>query len=263
MVNLSVRNFLLILALFLSGFILAQQNEILVNVKVVDENNNPVPYADVAFRRIQVGFSTSKEGFFTVKMLQSDSLVVLKSGHVPTKLTLKDSLPKNEYTITLVLQRTPQELSEVQIHAIRTHQQIRQEINKLYIKQTDINPDARPLISPISYLYELLSKHEKEKRFAARLEAEEAKRIVLKDLFRLYNSYNIIDLDEEEYDRFITYLNMPFDYLQNTSDYDLAINIKRMYAGYSKDRSSSFRKYVYPAALDDKEFLKQNQDGGR
>ena len=263
MVNLSVRNFLLILALFLSGFILAQQNEILVNVKVVDENNNPVPYADVAFRRIQVGFSTSKEGFFTVKMLQSDSLVVLKSGHVPTKLTLKDSLPKNEYTITLVLQRTPQELSEVQIHAIRTHQQIRQEINKLYIKQTDINPDARPLISPISYLYELLSKHEKEKRIASQLETEEAKRIVLKDLFRLYNNYNIIDLDEDEYDRFISYLNMPYSFLQQTSDYDLAVNIKRMYAGYAKDKSSSFRKQIYPAALDDMERIKLNQSGGR
>lgn len=263
MVNLTVRNFLLIPAILLSNIIFAQQNEITLKVKVVDENNNPVPFADVAFRRIQVGFSANKDGYFNLKMHQSDSLIILKNGHVPTKLTLKDSIPKSEYFVTLVLQRTPQELTEVQIHAIRTHQQIRHEINKLYIKQTDINPDARPLISPISYLYELLSKHEKEKRFAAKLETEEAKRIVLKDLFRLYNSYNIIDLDEEEYDRFITFLNMPYDYLQNTSDYDLAINIKRMYAGYSKDRSSSFRKYVYPAALDDKEFLKQNQDSGR
>jgi len=258
-----VRNILSIVLIVFSNLLLAQQNEILVKAKVIDENNNPVPFADVAFRRLQLGFSTNKEGFFTAKMLKSDSLLILKKGHVPTKLTFKDSTNKNEYTVVIILQRTPLELTEVQISAIRTHQQIRQEINKLYIKNTDINPDARPLTNPLSYLYELLSKHEKEKRIASQLETEEAKRIVLKDLFRLYNNYNIIDLDEDEYDRFITYLNMPYAYLQQTSDYDLAVSIKRMYAGYAKDKSSSFRKQVYPPALDDIQFIKQNSDGGR
>ncbi|MEZ5054000.1 MAG: hypothetical protein R2807_04430 [Chitinophagales bacterium] len=62
------------------------------------------------------------------------------------------------------------------------------------------------------------------------METEEAKRNILKELFRLYTSYNIINLEEDEYDRFITYLNMPYAYLQQTSDYDLAVSIKKMYA---------------------------------
>jgi hypothetical protein len=258
-----VRTILLVIFIILSNLIFAQQNEIQVNAKIVDENNNPVPFADIAFRRLQLGFSASKEGFFTTKMLQSDSLLILKKGHVPTKLTFKDSVFRTEYSVVLILPRTPLELTEVQISAIRTHQQIRQEINKLYVKNTDLNPDARPFTNPLSYLYELLSKREKEKRFASQLETEEAKRIVLKDLFRLYNNYNIIDLDEDEYDRFISYLNMPYSFLQQTSDYDLAVNIKRMFAGYSKDKSSSFRKQIYPAALDDLERIKQNPDGER
>lgn len=258
-----MRNILFIATLILSNLLFAQQNEIKVTAKIVDENNNPVPFADVAFRRLQLGFSSDKEGVFTAKLLKSDSLVIFKKGHVPTKLTFKDSTAKNEYIVTIVLQRTPQELTEVQISAIRTHQQIRQEINKLYVKNTDLNPDARPFTNPLSYLYSLLSKSEKEKRVASQLETEEAKRIVLKNLFRLYNNYNIIDLDEDEFDRFITYLNMPYTFLQQTSDYDLAVNIKRMYAGYSKDNSSSFRKQIYPAALDDMQRLKQNPDGER
>ncbi len=258
-----MRTILLAIFIILSNLIFAQQNEIQVNAKIVDENNNPVPFADIAFRRLQLGFSASKEGFFTTKMLQSDSLLILKKGHVPTKLTFKDSVFRTEYKVVLILPRTPLELTEVQISAIRTHQQIRQEINKLYVKNTDLNPDARPFTNPLSYLYELLSKREKEKRFASQLETEEAKRIVLKDLFRLYNNYNIIDLDEDEYDRFISYLNMPYSFLQQTSDYDLAVNIKRMFAGYSKDKSSSFRKQIYPAALDDLERIKQNPDGER
>ena len=255
-----MRNISIIAFVFLFNITFAQQKEITVHATVVDENNNPVPFADVAFRRIQLGFSSGKDGSFTAKMLHSDSLIVLKKGHRPTKIILKDSTYKSDYYITVVLPRIPFELTEVQINAIRSYQTIRKEINKLYIKNTDLHPDARPMTNPLSYLYEQFSKHEKEKRIATRLETEEAKRIVLKDLFRLYNNYKIIDLDEEEYDRFITYLNMPYSYLLQTSDYDLAVSIKRMYAGYEKDKSSSFRKQIYPAALDDKEFIKQNKD---
>jgi hypothetical protein len=255
-----VRKILYIAFIISSNIIFAQQNEVTVYGKVVDENNNPVSFADIAFRRKQLGFSSGKDGSFVTKMLQSDSLVVLKKGHTATKVSVKDSIPKSEYYITVILPRTPYELTEVQINAIRTYQTIRKEINKLYIKSTDMHPDARPMTNPLSYIYEQFSKHEKEKRIASRLETEEAKRIVLKDLLRLYNNYNIIELDEDEYDRFITYLNMPYSYLQQTSDYDLAVSIKRMYASYEKDQSSSFRKQIYPAALDDKEFIKQNKD---
>ena len=253
-----MRIILLIVLLILSDYIFAQQKEITIHANVVDENNNPVPFADVAFRRLQLGFSSGKDGSFTAKMLQSDSIIILKNGYTPTKLTLKDSVSKNDYYLTIVLPRVPYELTEVQINAIRSYQTIRTEINKLYIKSTNSHPDARPMTNPLSFMYDQFSKHEKEKRFASKLETEEAKRIVLKDLFRLYNNYKIIDLDEDEYDRFITYLNMPYIFLQQTSDYDLAVSIKRMYASYEKDQSSSFRKQIYPAALDDKEFIKQN-----
>ena len=258
-----MRTFLFITFLLLSTFNFAQQNEVIIHAKIVDENNNPVPFADIAFRRLQLGFSSGKDGYFTTKMLKSDSLIVLKRGYTPSKINLKDSVAKSEYYITVVLPRTPYELTEVQINAIRTYQTIRKEINKLYIKSTNSHPDARPMTNPLSYIYDQFSKHEKEKRIASKLETEEAKRIVLKDLFRLYNNYNIINLDEDEFDRFITYLNMPYLYLQQTSDYDLAVSIKRMYAGYEKDQSSSFRKQIYPAALDDKDFIKQNKDDER
>ncbi|MEZ5026276.1 MAG: hypothetical protein R2739_06825 [Chitinophagales bacterium] len=242
---------------------LLAQSTIKVNAKVVDENNNPVPYADVAFRRIQLGISADKNGFFSIDMMPSDSIIILKNGHTPTKLCFKDSIFRNTYSVTVVLPRRPLELTEVQINAIRSYPEIRQQINSLTVKNTDLNPDARPFTNPLSYLYGLLSKHEKEKRVASQLETEEAKRAVLKDLFRLYNSYKIIDLDEDEYDRFISYLNMPYVYLQRTSDYDLAVNIKKMFASYTKDNHSSFGKKIYPAALDDMQFIKQSPNYGK
>jgi hypothetical protein len=251
-----VRFLSLLTILLLSNLVYGQQNSVKITAKIVDENGNAVPFADVANRRLQLGFSSSKDGVFSTTILKSDSLTILKSGFTPTKINLRDSSLKSEYFLTIVLNKVPLELNEVQINAIRTHQQIRQTINSLYVKNTDVNPDARPMINPLSYLYEMFSKKEKEKRIASKLETEEAKRIVLKDLFRLYNNYNIIDLDEDEYDRFITFLNMPYEYLQRTSDYDLAVAVKRSFAGYSKDKGSSFRKQIYPPALDDMQQIK-------
>lgn len=259
MVFLSVRYLQLMLLLMLSVVLHAQSDNATVQIqaRIVDENNNPVPYADIANRRMQLGFSADKEGYFSTTMLRTDSLIILKKGHTATKFMVKDSLPRELYVVKIVLPRVPVELTEVQINAIRTHQQIRMAINELSVKNTDLHPDARPLLNPLSYLYELISKKEKEKRFASQLETEEAKRIVLKDLLRLYNNYNIIELEEDEFDRFITYLNMPYDFLQKTSDYDLAVSIKRMYASYPKDKGSSFRKQIYPPALDDLQRIKE------
>lgn len=250
--------FILSLLLLITSLVQAQ-NEIKVTGKVVDENGYPLPFTDIANRRKQLGFSSSKDGSFSTTMLLSDSLVFLRKNFNAAKLTLRDSTAKNEYYVVVKMERMAIELSEVQINAIRTHQQIRTEINKLQVVNTDVNPDARPLLNPISYLYELISKKEKEKRVASQLVTEERKRMVLKDLFRLYNAYDIIDLDEDEYDRFITYLNLPYEYLQHTSDYDLAVSIRRMYASYHKDTKSSFGKPIYPAALDDLEKIKHKE----
>lgn len=73
---MGVRSILTILLLVLSNLIFAQQNEITLKANVVDENNNPVPFADIAFRRLQLGFSANKEGYFTAKMLQDRKSVV-------------------------------------------------------------------------------------------------------------------------------------------------------------------------------------------
>lgn len=244
---------LVLLACTLSGF---SQEGVRIEVRIVDENNNPLPYVDVANRRLQLGFSSNKDGYFNTRMLRTDTLILLKKGYVPQKLTLKDSLPKEEYIFTLRMPRVPIELTEVQISAIKTHQQIRQSINQLALKSTDLHPDAQPMLNPLSYLYELISRKEKEKRLAANLEVEASKRIVLKELFRLYNAYDIIDLPEDDYDNFISYLNMPYEFLQRVNDYDLAVTIKRVYKAYRADKSNWIKKETYPPALDDLERIK-------
>lgn len=240
-----------------SVFVLAQNKEITLEVNIVNENSYLIPHVDVANRKQQISFSSDKNGFFSTKAMINDTLVLFKNGYLPQKIYVNDSLAKQDYKITVTMNRIPIELTEVQITAIKTHQQIRKSISNIYLPNTDLYPDAKPLQNPISYLYELISKKEKEKRLAANLETEYTKRNVLKDIFRLYNAYNIIDLAEEDFESFITYLDMPYEFMQRVSDYDLAVTIKYKFKAYRNDKQNWLKKEVYPAALDDLERIRQ------
>ena len=94
--------------------------------------------------------------------------------------------------------------------------------------------------SPITFLYQQFSKKEQSKRKVAYLENEDRKRELLKELFRLYVDYEIIVLNDEQFDDFITYLNVSDEFLIRSSQYDFLV--------FVKDR---FRDY--------KIFLRQNQ----
>lgn len=246
-----------VLLLFFSFTLKAQQKEFTLNAKIVDENNIPLAHVDIANRRLQLSFAADKYGYFTTKVLMTDTLLLFKSGFLPQKVMIKDTMFFPDKTVLVRMFHVPIELTEVQITAIKTHQQIRKSINNLYVPNTDLYPDAKPFQNPISYLYELISKKEKEKRLAANLQTEFSKRSILKELFRLYNAYDIINLPEEDYDNFITYLNMPYEFMQSVSDYDLAITVKYKFKEYRNDKNNWIKQEIYPAVLDDLDRIKQ------
>lgn len=257
-----MRFFYCAVLLFLFTFSLkAQQKELILNAKIVDENDIPLVHADIANRRLQLSFAADKYGYFTTKVLMSDTLLLFKSGFLPQKIIMNDTMFVPNKIILVRMFHIPIELTEVQITAIKTHQQIRKSINNLYVPNTDLYPDAKPFQNPISYLYELISRREKEKRLAANLQTEFSKRSILKELFRLYNAYDIINLPEEDYDNFITFLNMPYEFMQSVSDYDLAVTVKYKFKEYRNDKSNWIKQEIYPAALDDLERIKfQNKN---
>lgn len=50
--------------------------------------------------------------------------------------------------------------------------------------------------------------------------------MVVKELLRLYVAYEIIDLEEEEFDSFISFLNVNDDFLKTASEMELITYIK-------------------------------------
>lgn len=248
---------------FLLAFIFSSQTtyadakEYIIKATIVDENDVPVPLVDIANRRLQLSLASDKYGNFSTKVIYGDTLLLFKKGFTSHKLKIDEKILEGNQPIKIKIFHTPIELTEVQITALKTHQQIRKAINNISVPNTDLYPDAKLFQNPISYLYELISRKEKEKRLAANLQTEFTKRSVLKELFRLYNSFNIIDLPEEDFENFITYLDMPYEFMQSVSDYDLAITIKYKFKNYRADKNNWFKHEIYPPALDDLQKIKE------
>jgi hypothetical protein len=127
-------------------------------------------------------------------------------------------------------------LKEVSVFAPRTLKEIDKDIynldsTKAYKSYTDING----IESPITYLYERFSKFGRSKQKVAEWENEDLKRNILRDLFRLYIKYDIIDLNEDEFDAFIRYCNLSEDFIKEASQLELVMAIKGKYETF-KDR---------------------------
>ena len=89
--------------------------------------------------------------------------------------------------------------------------------------------------SPVTALYERFSKMEQSKREVERLRNEDAKKAVLKELFKIFVDASFIDLEEQDFEHFIDYMNLSDQFLVNASDYELVTTVKKYYAQYVKD----------------------------
>ena len=85
------------------------------------------------------------------------------------------------------------------------------------------------LQSPITALYQAFSRKERNKRWIAEQEYKDNKARVVRELLSLYVAYDIIDLDQDEFDLFIQFLNINEDFLKTASEMDLVLFIKDKY----------------------------------
>jgi hypothetical protein len=236
----------LLLSILIAAFLrvdgqVRDTTSIMVRGELRDEMDQPIPNAIIINRTTKKGAFGKPNGSFEISCQRGDTLAITSLGYQTRYVTYSDSLQNTNFRLKLYLDARTYMLAEVEVFAPRDLEQIQEDILKLGYNEKDymlsgINAAA----SPITFLYQQFSKVERSKRQVAYLENEDRKRELLKELFRLYVDYEIIVLNDEQFDDFITYLNVSDDFLKNSSQYDFLI--------YVKDR---FRDY--------KIFLRQNQ----
>jgi hypothetical protein len=118
------------------------------------------------------------------------------------------------------------QLNEVTIKPLKTLQQIKEERAALAQRETRTITGIEAFQSPITALYQRFSKSEQSKAKVAELEYMDNKTEVVKELLRLYVSYDVIKLDESEFEDFIYFMTLDEDFLKTASDIELATYIK-------------------------------------
>ncbi len=211
------------------------QEMVTIHGKVITSTDQRTYYdLMIVNKRTRSGSFGNSDGTFTVRALQTDTLLVGSIGHQTKMFTLTDSIPKGTYNITLRLTPLRIDLAEVEILPERTLKQIQKDIDALGYKESDYKlSTVNALQSPITFLYQEFSRRERSKRKVAELENEDRKRALLQELLQKYVQYDIINLSPEAFDDFIDFCDVPDLVIQGLSQYDFLVYVQRKYELYS------------------------------
>lgn len=183
--------------------------------------------------RTSYGGFGKADGTFEVNLLKSDTIVVASTGYEYQKITLRDSAYHQNYFLNVPLVKLNKQLKEVVIFSPRDLQSIYTDIEKLGYNKKDFQLSGVDAVSsPITFLYQQFSMLEKTKRHNAELRNEDKRRELLKQLLINYVAHDIINLNDDEFEDFITFSNVSESYLKKASQYDFCIYIKQKFDVY-------------------------------
>lgn len=133
---------------------------------------------------------------------------------------------------TYFLEPKIQEIAEVVIKPLKTLNEIKEEREALAMRETRMVTGIEVMQSPITALYQAFSKKEKAKRWVAEQEYKDDQRRIVKELLRTYVAYEVIELNEAEFDEFVAFLNMSDDFLKTATEMELITFIRDKFEHY-------------------------------
>lgn len=173
------------------------------------------------------------DGSFNVYASQNDSITLSVKGYSMYGFRIKSD-SNCQMKIVGVLDHKAVQIEEFVVRPLKTLQQIKEERASLSMRETRQVTGLEVMQSPITALYQAFSKKEKNKVWISQMEYKDDQRRVLKELLRVYISYDILKLDETEFDNFIDFLNVDEDFLKTASEMELVTFIKDKFEHFSR-----------------------------
>lgn len=208
-------------------------SSIYVSGVVMDEQGMGLGDLMVVNRSTGQGIFGEADGSFLVKIKKGDALQFGAFGFNSYRISFKDSAYQPQYEVNIRLKRLQIELAEAQVIAPRELRDIIADIEELGYNEKDYKVSGVDAFSsPITFLYETFSKREQSKREAFALENRDQRRDLLKELFIKYVEYDIIQLNDEEFDDFIAYVDPGDAVLQRWSQYEFIMYVKDRFVDF-------------------------------
>ena len=231
---------IIFLLLVLAGLPVAAQGQKKITVEGraydVDYPSLRVQHLMIISAKTRQGIFGDTENYFKITINQDDTLTISAAGYALAKISFRDSLPRERYTVQIPLYKLAVELRGFTIDRKRDLPQIEKDIGRLGFNQNDFRlHGSEAWMSPISALYSQFSKKEKAKRQVAEWINRDNRNDLLKELFRYYERAGLMELPEDRYDDFIEFLHLTDDQLKAFSQYDLAVYIRKSYFAFRGD----------------------------
>jgi hypothetical protein len=219
--------YLILFALIFPSLTFSQQCEKVLFTGKVKDSLRPQAFYNLMIvnRSTGRGVFGQPNGAFSVYVSDGDSITLSVKDYPLYNLTIQaDS--NCQCRRVIYIEGKPQEVTEVTVRPLKTLDQIKEEREALAMRETRMVTGIEVMQSPITALYQAFSKVERNKRWIAEQEYKDNQRLVVKELLRLYVAYEIIELEEEEFDSFIAFLNINDNFLKTASEMELITYIK-------------------------------------
>lgn len=219
--------------------------------KVLSESGRPLFDAMIVNRTQQVGKFCEGDGSFLIKICKNDTIQIGATGFASMRLSFRDSLPKKKYELEIRMRQLRVVIPEVVIIAPRDLNQIQEDIDRLGFDERDYRVSGiNAFESPITFLYEAFSRRERSKRLVAEMRNDDRRRELLKELFAKYVEYEIIALEDREFDAFVSFMDPGDEVLKRFTQYEFIIYVKESFSAY-KRYGRKLRGDDYDYHLDD------------
>lgn len=212
--------------------------------RVMDASGHLIPAAMVVNRAHEGGGQfVDHQGQFLLAVCPGDTIAFGAIGFH----TLERIAPKTgrQWDWDVRLQRLKVEVGVAEVVAPRDLREIVRDIEALGYNEDDFRlTRVDALSSPITFLYQMLSREENSKRLVAQLENRDRRHELLRELFVKYVNYEIILLQPDEFDAFIAFSDPGDELLQSWTQYE--------FIRYIQQRFELFRGL--PSRLDDSDY---------
>jgi hypothetical protein len=226
---MSLKNLLFGLILFTYSSLMSQCEQVFVSGRVEDTMNRDMFYNLMVINKTTGrGVFGQPNGFFSVYVRPGDKIALSTKGYPVYEFIAKADGDCQSH-IYAIIERIPQEIEQVVVRPLKSLEQIKEERQALSQRETRLVTGINVLESPITALYQAFSKKEQSKRWIAEQQYKDDQRRVVKELLRLYVAFEIIDLPEDIFDDFITFLNIDENFIKTASEMELVLFIKDKY----------------------------------
>jgi hypothetical protein len=174
-------------------------------------------------------------GSFSVYASDGDTISLSVRGYIPVDVIVNaDS--NCQHVDSYYIEGKAQEIAAIEVRPLVSLQDIKEERAALAMRETRTVTGMEVIQSPITALYQAFSKKERSKRWVAEQEYKDDQRRIVKELLRNYVAYDIVTLTEDEFDDFISFLNLNDWFLKTASELELIHFIQDKFDHYQSLR---------------------------